>query len=214
MLVSRPAILTLGAAAIVAAFSACGSNSGTGPNPNPSTTPVPAPTPTPSPTPTPDPLAALRAQCGTPEPAPLYGMKVAVQLDNGFRKLVDSRPVVENTGRGTADSYCGKVGFDARAAYCDTRPEGHPQREACDILVVGKAADTGRYGPTWSKDGRACVDAGSETAPGCTNHALNQFLAVSRGPGDMLACASDAWPATGARCGGCTLYEGGGRCAQ
>jgi hypothetical protein len=146
-------------------------------------------------------------------PTPLYGMKVSVQLDNGFRKLVDSRPIVENVGRGTSDSYCGKVGFDARAAYCDTRPEGHPQREACDVLVVGKA-DTGRYGPTWSKDGKPCTNAGSETAPGCTNHAENQFLVISKGPGSLLACASEVWPATGSRCGGCTLYDGGGRCAQ
>ncbi len=212
MLVSRPALVGLiVVAALAAALAACDSSSGTAPTPP---TTVPAPAPTPTPTPTPDPLAALKAQCGAPSPAPLYGMKVAVQLDNGFRKLVDSRPIVINEGRGTADSYCGKVGFDSRAAYCDTRPEGHPQRESCDILVVGRASDTGRYGPTWSKDGKACVEAGSATDPGCTNHAGNQFLAIARGPGDMLACASDVWPAVGARCGGCTVYEGGGRCAQ
>jgi hypothetical protein len=142
-------------------------------------------------------------------------MKLSVQLDNGFRKLVDSKPVVINDGRNSqTDSYCGKIGFDFRAAYCETRPEGHPQREACDALVVGKASDTGRYGPTWSKDGQPCVAAGSETDPGCTNYDGNQFMAVSRGPGDMLACASDVWPAVGARCGGCTIYDGGGRCAQ
>jgi hypothetical protein len=212
-MISRPAFVP--SAALVAAalfFTACGSNSTTTPNPNPSATPLPGPAPVP--TPTPDPLAGLKAQCGEPMPTPLFGVKVSVQLDNGFRKLVDSRPVVENVGQGTADSYCAKVGFDARAIYCDTRPEGHPQREACDILVVGKAPDTGRYGPSWSKDGKPCVNAGSETAPGCTNHAENQFLVISRGPGNLLACASETWPATGARCGGCTLYDGGGRCAQ
>jgi hypothetical protein len=213
MTVLRPAFVP--SAALVAAalfFTACGSNSTTTPNPNPSATPLPGPAPVP--TPTPDPLAGLKAQCGEPMPTPLFGMKVSVQLDNGFRKLVDSRPVVENVGKGTADSYCAKVGFDARAIYCDTRPEGHPQREACDILVVGKATDTGRYGPSWSKDGKPCVNAGSESAPGCTNHAENQFLVISRGPGNLLACASETWPATGSRCGGCTLYDGGGRCAQ
>ena len=141
-------------------------------------------------------------------------MKLSVQLDNGFRKLLDSRPVIDNTGRGTSDSYCGKVGFDPGARFCDTRLERHPQREACDILVVGRASDTERYGPTWSKDGNPCIEPGSETDPGCTNHALNQFLAISRGPGEMLACASDVWPATGARCGGCMLNKGAGRCAQ
>ena len=91
-------------------------------------------------------------------PTPLFGMKVSVQLDNGFRKLVDSRPVVENVGRGTADSYCAKVGFDARAIYCDTRPEAasparslrHPRRGE------GARHRTG-YGPSWSKDGKPCA---------------------------------------------------------
>jgi hypothetical protein len=210
MTVARSAVLPALAIAAALSIPGCGSGSTTNPTPNP--TPVSGPTP--APTPTPDPLAALKAQCGEPLPPPLFGIKVSVQLDNGFRKLVDSRPVVENVGKGTSDSYCGKVGFGASTAYCDTRPEGHPQREACDILVVGKAPDTGRYGPSWSKDGKPCVNAGSETAPGCTNHADNQFLVISRGPGNLLACASDVWPATGSRCGGCTLYDGGGRCAQ
>lgn len=209
LVVKRALVSLTVVAAMAAGLTACGSSPGTTPNSNPITT-LPAPTPTPTPVPTPN----LKALCGDPTPAALYGMKVSVQLDNGFRKLVDSRPVVINEGRGTAGSYCGKVGFDLRAAYCDTRPEGHPQREACDILVVGKASDTGRNGPTWSKDGKPCVAAGSEMDPGCTNHAENQFLAISRGPGDMLACASDVWPAVGARCGGCTIYTGGGRCAQ
>ena len=143
MILSRPALVATAAAALMTAFSACDSSSGT--TPTPPTTAVPAPTPTP--TPTPDPLAALKAQCGQPMPTPLYGIKVSVQLDNGFRKLVDSRPIVINEGQGTTNSYCGKIGFDSRAPYCDTRPEGHPQREACDILVVGRASDTGRYGP-------------------------------------------------------------------
>ena len=179
----------------------CGSSS-TSPNPQPSGTPVPAPSPTP--TPTPD----FKTQCGDPVPPPLYGMKVSVQVDNGSRKLVDSKPVVENTGRGSqTDSYCGKVGFDFRAAYCDTRQEGTSTRPFCDALVVGKAADTGRIGPTWSKDGQPCVAAGSETGAGCINHQDNQFLAISRGDGNMLACASDEWPATGARCGGCNVVS-------
>lgn len=142
-------------------------------------------------------------------------MKLGVQVDNGFRKLIDSRPIVENVGRDTPDSYCGKAGFSPSARFCDTRPEGHPQREACDILVVGKASDTGRYGPTWSKEGQPCVEPGSASDPGCTNHADNQFLAILRGKGTMLACASEVWPATGARCGGCLVNDKtGGRCAQ
>lgn len=199
-MIRRDLLSVSAALAIAAAFYACGSASNAGPNPPPSTTlpPITAPTPTP----TPD----WRAQCGEPVPPPLYGMKVTVQVDNGFRKLLDSKPIVENTGRGNpTESYCGKVGFDWRAAFCDTRQEGNPQRVACDALVVGRATDTGRYGPTWQKDGKACVEPGTPTDEGCTNHGSNQFLAIARGSGEMLACASSEWPATGARCAGCTV---------
>lgn len=198
----RPAVLLpfIPAAAMAVAFSACGSGSG---NPPTAPTPTPPPVTNPTPTPTPD----FKAQCGEPVPPPLYGMKVSVQQDvTGFRKLVDSKPIVENTGRGNqAESYCGKVGFDWRAAFCDTRQEGNPQRPACDALVVGRASDTGRYGPTWTKDGKPCVEAGTPTEEGCTNHSSNQFLVISRGEGELLACASNEWPATGARCGGCEV---------
>jgi hypothetical protein len=196
----RRAVLTYVAAAAVVVLNACGGSSNTSPNPNPSSTPVPAPSPTP--TPTPD----FKSQCGDPVPPPLYGMKLSVQVDQGSRKLIDSKPVVENTGRGSqADSYCFKVGFDFRVAYCDTRPEGNAQREACDALVVGRATDTGRIGPTWSKDGKPCDMGGNGSSSPCSNHPDNQFLAISRGDGQMLACASDEWPATGARCAGCNV---------
>ncbi len=185
---------------------ACGSGSSTGPNPNPSATPPPVTAP--SPTPPPD----FRAQCGEPVPSPLYGMKVKINTDNGFRKQMDSNPVVENTGRGTPDSYCGKIGFDSRALFCETRQEGHPQRGACDALVVGRASDTGRHGPTWRMNGNACQPADSTLQPGCSNHADNQFLAVARGDGEMLACASTEWMASGDRCGGCTVREVSGVC--
>jgi hypothetical protein len=214
MIIRKSALIGMAAAVLGSLLSSCGADPSTRPNPDPTRSPNPAPTPTPLPTPTPDPLANLKAQCGQPEPGPLYGMKLSVQVDSGFRKLIDSRPIIDNVGRGTSDSYCGKVGFDPNARFCDTRPEGHPQREACDILVVGKATDTGRYGPTWSKNGQACVEPGSETDPGCTNHPDNQFLAISRGLGEMLACASEVWPATGARCGSCVILKAAGRCAQ
>jgi hypothetical protein len=142
-------------------------------------------------------------------------MKVSVQVDNGFRKLVDSKPVVENVGRGNpSESYCGKVGFDFRAQFCDTRPEGNPQRPACDALVTGRASDTGRYGPTWEWDDRPCGPEGSGTDEGCVNHSSNQFLVIARGEGSLLACASTEWPATGARCGGCDLKPNVGTCLQ
>jgi hypothetical protein len=123
--------------------------------------------------------------------------------------------VVENVGRGNpTESYCAKVGFDWRAAFCDTRQEGNPQRPACDALVVGRATDTGRYGPTWEWDDRPCQAAETGQAEGCVNHGSNQFLVIARGEGELLACASNDWPATGARCGGCELKINVGTCLQ
>jgi hypothetical protein len=202
MRMSKAAFIPVAAAcALAAALHACGGSSPSGGTPPTTTLP---PVTTPTPTPTPD----WRSQCGQPSPPPLYGVKVSVQEDSVSRKLLDSKPIVENVGRGNpTDSYCGKVGFDWRAAFCETRLEGHPQRVACDALVVGRASDTGRYGPTWEQDDRPCVAPGTDAAGGCTNHADNQFLVIARGNGSVLACASEEWPATGegSRCGGCEI---------
>ncbi len=206
-MIRRGFLPVVGACAMVAALHACGGDTPSGGTP-PTTTQPPITAPTPTPTPN------FSSQCGLPSPPPLYGMKVSVQVDNGFRKLVDSRPVVENVGRGTSDSYCGRVGFDSRAQFCDTRPEGNPQRPACDALVTGRATDTGRYGPTWEWEDRPCGPEGSGTAEGCVNHTSNQFLVIARGEGALLACASSEWPATGARCGGCDLKPNVGTCLQ
>ena len=183
------------------ALCGCGSFS-TGPNPQPSSTPPPTPTPTPTP------FATL---CGSPAPPPLIGMRVSVQTAvNPTRWLLDSRPLVKNV-----NGYCQQVGLSGR--QCDTRPEGNPQREACDALVVGKSKDTGRVGPTWSDpEGKSCLAPGETgTQVSCIN-TENQFLVVARGTGQFLACASEDWPLAepdsvsdgGARCGGCTLKVG------
>ena len=170
-------------------LSGCGSSSSSSSSPNsPVATLPPAPAPTPVPTPTPDPFTA---KC-VPTPPPIHGMKVKVQVDQGYRKLLDSRPIVENL-----DGYCAKMGFSASAPYCDTRPEGDAQREACDALAVGKAKDTGRYGPTWTFNDQPCADAGS-ASEGCINHSDNQFMVIAKGPGIYLACPAE---------GPCGSYE-------
>ena len=56
---------------------------------------------------------------------------------------------------------------------------------ACDAMVVGNAADTGRAGPTWRANGGSCIFAN-----GCENHPDNQFLAFAYGPGTYQACAA------------------------
>ncbi len=179
------------------ALEGCGGSSSVTPPP-----PTTTPTTIPITQPTPDPLIAA---CGTPRPPALYGIKVKVQTDQGYRKLVDSRPIVTNV-----DGYCAKVG-QGNGAYCDTRLEGDLQREACDALVIGRAKDTHRYGPTWYFEARPCVDAGAG-GDGCVNHPDNQFLVVTRGEGEIMACAADDVPVTEGRCGTCQLIVGSSAC--
>ena len=64
-------------------------------------------------------------------------------------------------------NYCAAIGYDDGRSLCTIRPEGAPDREACENWRVGKAKDTGRPGPTWTKgDGSYCTGAAS----GCENH--------------------------------------------
>ena len=138
-------------AALLLTLPSCGGGGGS--NPTPVVTPTPAPTPTATPTPTSGLPAGMVCD---PTPPPLYGITVKVHLDSGaLRKTLDSRPRVINI-----DGYCGKAGFGTSDKFCWTRPEGDPQAEACDYLAVGRASDTGRWGPTWFWESKACT-AGS-----------------------------------------------------
>jgi hypothetical protein len=157
-------------------------------NPNPTPTPVlggPAPsaTPTPEPgaSPTPDPTTPGEgsAECGSPTPPDLSKMNVNVHLRGGGAWVLDSTPLV-----GPDVEYCAKIGFTDGRSFCPVRPEGNPERGACELLVTGRAADTGRPGPTWHLDDRFCTGRAS----GCENHPDNQFLLVAYLGGHYTAC--------------------------
>jgi hypothetical protein len=146
-----------------------------------------------------------------PTPPPLYGIKVKVHnYSGGERRILDSRPVVINV-----NDFCEKAGFASTSKFCFTRTEGDEQAVACDYLAVGKASDTGRFGPTWSYNGKPCTAGGGED--GCSNHPDNQFLLTTRGNGEFEACASPLVQVSqdpslpGSRCGTCRI-EGGGEC--
>lgn len=158
---------------------------------------APAPSPTLSPTPPPDdePLPehpgggrAGSAACGSPVPPPIG--RVNVKVHSGA--LLDATPLV-----GPDTAYCAAIGYTDGRAFCPVRPDGHPEREACEALRVGRAADTGRIGPTWSANGQRCQGRG--TAAPCENHPDNQYLAYALGAGTFQACAA------GGACGRLTL---------
>jgi hypothetical protein len=157
------------------------------PNPNPTGTPVlggPAPkaTPTPEATPQPSPTPGSTegsGACGSPLPPALSALKVKVHLRGAEAWILDSTPLV-----GPDATYCAKIGFTDGRSVCPVRPEGHPEREACELYVTGRAADTGRPGPTWTFGGRFCTGRSS----GCENSAENQYqLRVFQG-GVFRAC--------------------------
>lgn len=115
-------------------------------------------------------------QCAAPAPPPLAQVDVAL-----------------SAGRATATAlvagadYCSQVGFLDGRALCTARPEGHPDLPVCDELLVGRAADTGRVGPTWTLAGQLCGPNG----PGaCANDPADQFAVTVAGSGLLRACGN------------------------
>jgi hypothetical protein len=151
------------------------------------------PAPTPNPTPEVAPLPAnpgggggsgtseLSGSCGAPAPPSLTRVKVTVLNVQPTQRVLDATPLVGPDG-----AYCRLIGYTDGRLYCPVRPEGHPERSACEALEVGRATDTGRTGPTWTAEGRPCL--GRTTRASCLNHPENQFLVITYGTGTFQAC--------------------------
>ena len=109
--------------------------------------------------------------CGRPYPPPLTRFNCKVHLKSPEFFTLDSTPIV-----GPDVAYCAAVGFTDGRALCAVRPENAPDRKACENWASGKARDTGRPGPTWTKpDGSFCTGPGS----GCANHPESQYQLLS-----------------------------------
>jgi hypothetical protein len=184
---SRSVDIVVCLAALLAA-TGCGSGSSA-----PTTNPTPIGI-TPTPSSSPSGIVLPAGMTCSPTPPPLLRMELKIHSTDNGRIVLDSKPVVPNI-----DHYCDRVGF-GDWKFCDTRPEGDPQRVACDYLATGKAIDTGRWGPNWIGEGKTC---GAEFSL-CANHPDNQFMAIAKGHGEFQACVSpeaaiDA--SKGVRCG-------------
>ncbi len=160
--------------------------------PAPSPTPTIIPTPTPKPTPSADPTPDPRTSECVPEPPPLARINVKVHNDQGEKKVLDSAPNVCSGGPGF-EKFCETIMNDPSRRCCPPRPEGHPQRESCDAFLMGHARDTGRVGPTWTMNGKPCVDSDSTVVPRCVNHPTNQYLLFIYGKGKLTACAENGY---------------------
>jgi hypothetical protein len=156
------------------------------------TAPAPQPTATPTPGPVPDDEiivvspggggSTTSGTCGEPLPPPVARFNVKVLSHQADRYTLDSTPLVGDA------AYCARVGFPDRTP-CPVRPEGDPERQACEAAIVGVADDTGRPGPTWSANGGAC-DGMDHGGASCVNHGSNQYLAYAYGAGTFRACAA------------------------
>ena len=121
--------------------------------------------------------------CGAPYPPPVYRFRVHVYVQNQDTTSLDSTPLVRDA------IYCAQIGYPDRVE-CPVRPEGSPERVACETWAVGYAQDSGRAGPTWTfhtdehPDGVYCTGKGS----GCVNHPSNQYQLNAYDSGWYRAC--------------------------
>ena len=148
------------------------------PTPTPAPGPPPAPGPTPAPTPEPTPPPGSSG-CGSPTPGPLSKIEAKLHIRGANKYTLDTTPLV-----GPDADYCRKIGFTDGRRYCPPRVEGHPERPFCDGMLMGRARDTGRIGPTWTIDGSPCT-----LDRGCENHPDNQFSVFAYKTGLYEACA-------------------------
>ena len=102
-----------------------------------------------------------------------------VHLKGADAWTLDSTPQVVDR------EYCAKIGFTDGRSFCPVRPEGHPERAACELYAVGRAQDTNRPGPTWYFNGAFCTGKAS----GCQNHPDNQYQLRIYVSGTFKACA-------------------------
>ena len=120
--------------------------------------------------------------CGRPYPPVVTRLRCKVHLKGRGVYTLDSTPLV-----GPDLAYCSSVGFTDRA-ICPLRQEGAPDRVACENWRVGKAKDTGRPGPTWTKgDGSYCT--GPES--GCQNHPDSQYQLFTYRSGTYVVTAEN-----------------------
>jgi hypothetical protein len=139
-------------------------------------------TPASFPVPRPDWAPPPGSGCGKPYPPPIGRFNVKVHFKNPEYWTLDSTPLV-----GHDVLYCQSIGFTDGRSLCPVRPEGHPERIACEEFAVGRAEDTGRHGPTWTLEGLFCTGP----AMGCQNSPDSQYQLFVYQSGHFKACAEN-----------------------
>ena len=120
--------------------------------------------------------------CNRPFPPPIRTVKVKAHLKGGEFWTLNGTPLVAHD-----QLFCREIGFTDGRTTCPVRPEGHPERIACERWAVGEALDSGRLGPTWYLDDHFCT--GQES--GCQINPDNQYLLWAWDSGMYKACAKN-----------------------
>lgn len=177
----RKLSLLLCVASLAAAHVACGGA------PASPTTPLPTPVPVPTPAPTPTPDASIPPEgsgCGKPYPPPLIQINVKLHMKAPEYFTLDSTPLV-----GVSSEFCREIGYTDGRNICPVRLEGDPQRVPCEAWLMGKAEDTGKPGPTWSRDlDHWCTTIEEST---CTHDPDNPWALRVTVSGKYQACKGD-----------------------
>jgi len=117
-----------------------------------------------------------------PLPPPVSRFKVKVQYKSKETWTLDATPLV-----GPDPEYCARIGYTDGRQICTVRPEGDPKRAECEAFAVGNAEDTGRPGPTWTREGEMCTGPDSL----CENHPDNQYKLLIYKGAVYTACAEN-----------------------
>jgi hypothetical protein len=120
--------------------------------------------------------------CGKPYPPPISRITAKIHSKGKEYYTLDSTPMI-----GPNLAYCREIGFTDGRSICPVRPEGSPERAACEAWRVGNAKDTGRPGPTWTLNGHYCTGPAS----GCQNSPDNQYQLLAYLGGTYIACAEN-----------------------
>jgi len=179
---SKPCIVSFCAAGALIALVACGGSSSSTP-----TTPVVTVVASPTPTPTPEPgvgIPPASSGCGQPYPPPLAEIRMKIHVKAPEYWTLDATPIV-----GPNLEYCKAIGYYDGRDMCPVRLEGDPQRIPCEAWILGNAEDTGKPGPTWSRDFEYWCT--TFEASGCEHNPDNSLSLFIQKGGSYQACRGE-----------------------
>lgn len=123
--------------------------------------------------------AAPPPGCGVPVPGPLHHVNLKL-FQTLPKRTYDATFLV-----GPDAGFCAAIGYTDGRAFCPVRPDGHPERDACEQLRVGA--------PVWTFEGEGeCFARPNPYLYRCENDAHGTLeVCASRAPGVCASIAVD-----------------------